>query len=296
MGTLFSMTGFGTGVWDAPEGSYQIEAKSLNHRFIEVRVKLPSRYDSWEFKIIKLIKERFSRGRIDLLISEMPGEVTGGMPSVNIGLAKGYAEILGILKEELGLSGEVSLETIARMKDVIYQTDPKVDLDELWEDFSAALNRVFSDLEKERVREGDVLKGDIEARLGNIKDLAVKIGDTVPDTKKAYRERLLGKIAELTESGTGGLDPGRIEQEVVIFAERSDITEELVRLKSHISGFFGAIKDGSPIGRKLDFYLQEMGREINTIGSKSPGVLIPEFVVEAKVELEKIREQVQNIE
>jgi uncharacterized protein (TIGR00255 family) len=290
------MTGFGTGVWEAPEGSYQIEAKSLNHRFMEVRVKLPARYDSWEFKIIKMIKEKFNRGRIDLSISEIPGEVTGGIPSVDIGLAKGYSEILGVLKDELGLSGEVSLETIARMKDVIYQADPKVDIDALWEDFSKALGGVFSNLEKERAREGDVLKGDIEARLGKIKDLAVKIDDAVPDTTKSYREKLQGRIAELTESAGSGLDPGRVEQEVVIFAERSDITEELVRLKSHIEGFFGALKAGSPIGRKLDFYLQEMGREINTIGSKSSGVLIPEFVVEAKVELEKIREQVQNIE
>jgi uncharacterized protein (TIGR00255 family) len=296
MGTLFSMTGFSTGVWEAPEGSYQIEVKSLNHRFIEVRVRLPARYNLWEFKIIKIIKERFNRGRIDLSVSEIPGEVIGGRPRVDIKLAKGYAEILGVLKEELGLSGEVSLENIARMKDVIYQAGPEIDLDGLWEGFSPVLDGVFSGLEKERAREGSVLMEDIEGRLRNVENLSLRIEEAIPETKKAYREKLFGRIAELTESAGGGIDPGRIEQEVVIFAERSDITEELVRLKSHIEGFLGALKDGSPTGRKLDFYLQEMGREINTIGSKSSGVLIPEFVVEAKVELEKIREQVQNIE
>lgn len=290
------MTGFSTGAWEAPEGSYQIEAKSLNHRFIEARVRLPVRYDLWEFRIIKKIKERFNRGRIDLSVTGIPGEVIGGKPRVDIKLAKGYAEILGVLKEELGLSGEVSLESIARMKDVIYQADPGIDLDELWEEFYPTLDGIFSDLEKERAREGSVLREDIEGRLKNLEGLALRIGEAVPETTKAYREKLFGRIAELTELAESGPDPGRLEQEVVIFAERSDITEELVRMKSHIEGFLGALKAGSPTGRKLDFYLQEMGREINTMGSKSSGLLIPEFVVGAKVELEKIREQVQNIE
>jgi uncharacterized protein (TIGR00255 family) len=287
------MTGYASGGWDAPEGRYLIEVKSLNHRYMEVRVKLPVRYDFWEYAIITLIRQRFSRGRFDVVISEVSGGVKTGMPRVDKELAASYAHILKEIKDEFSLSGDVTVDTLARMKDVIYFTDEKGDADALWDEFSRSLDGVLDALKDMRAREGTYLKKDLVMRVEKIGRYLSRIEEIFPDTITAHRERLSRRIGELVEHE---MDPARLEQEVVVFAERSDITEEIVRLKSHIEGFVATLEAGSPLGKKLDFYLQEMWREINTIGSKGAHAEISSLVVEAKTELEKLREQVQNVE
>ncbi len=293
MGEIYSMTGYGDGVWDGEGGQYHISVKSVNHRYLDFRVKLPKKFDPWELKIIKRIKDRFDRGRIEFWVNEVPGEVRAGKPRVDLDLANEYTNILNALKDNLKIEGDVGLDSLVRMKGVVFLDIDGGDIEDLWESFKKTLDGVFDNLVKEREREGAELKKDMEERLENIQDITAEIEKNTVGMIESYRERLTKRISELVEKGA---DPGRIEQEVVIYSERSDITEECVRLKSHIEGFRGAITAGSPAGKRLDFLLQEMFREINTIGSKATAEAISGLVVGAKVEIEKMRQQVQNIE
>jgi uncharacterized protein (TIGR00255 family) len=293
MGEIYSMTGYGDGVWDGEGGQYHISVKSVNHRYLDFRVKLPKKFDPWEFEIIKRIKDRFDRGRIELWVNEVTGEVRAGKPGVDLDLANEYTNILNALKDNLKIKGDVGLDTLVRMKGVVFLDIDGGDIEDLWESFRTALDGVFDNIIKEREREGAELKKDMEGRLENIQDITAEIEKNTVGMVEGYRERLTQRISELVEKGA---DPGRIEQEVVIYSDRSDITEECVRLKSHIEGFRGAVIAGSPAGKRLDFLLQEMFREINTIGSKATAEAISGLVVGAKVEIEKMRQQVQNIE
>jgi len=265
MAKLFSMTGHATRIWEALEGRYHLEARSVNHRYIEVKIRLPYRYDAWEPAISKLVKGGFSRGRFDISITEVPGEVSRGSVHVDSDLAVKYAHALKSIKDSLDLTGDITIDMISRMRDVVTIGDRGGDADIAWGKFSPVFSGVLSDLEMERKREGDALGKDIVDRVLKVKEIIERIEGGKPKALSFFRERLRSRIAELLEHE---VDPGRIEQEVVFLAERSDITEEIVRMKSHIAGFLDAIGAGSPVGRKLDFYLQEMGREVNTIGNK----------------------------
>lgn len=287
------MTGYGEGVWNAAGGRYTIIAKSLNHRFLETRVKLPPKYDAWESEIQRKIKERFDRGRIDLVITDVPGEGKKAVPQLDLGLASRYVDILNSLKDGLSLSGEVNLELVTKMRDVIYQVDPDIDVAGLWAGFEPILDDVLAKLKDDRTREGQALAADLVGRLSVLSETVAAVEKEAPQMISHFRERLITKIKEVSEDR---LNVDRIEEEVVIFADRVDFTEELVRLKSHVEGFSEALREGSPVGRKLDFLLQEMGREINTIGNKNTSEKISARIVSAKVELEKMRQQVQNIE
>ncbi len=293
MGEIYSMTGYSDGVWEGEGGQYHIGVKSFNHRYLDFRVKLPKKFDPWEFEIVKRIKDRFDRGRIELLVNEVPGEVRVGKPRVDLDLAGGYTDILNALKDNLKIEGDVGIDTLVWMKGVVFLDSDGGDIEDLWESFRAALDGVLDNLIKERGREGAELKKDIDGRLGNIQGITAEIEKKASGIVEGYRERLTQRISELVEKG---VDPGRIEQEVVIYSDRSDITEECVRLKSHIEGFRGALTAGSPVGKRFDFLLQEMFREINTIGSKATAEGISSLMVGAKVEIEKMRQQVQNIE
>jgi uncharacterized protein (TIGR00255 family) len=293
MNKVFSMTGYGQEIWNAGDEKYLIVAKSVNHRFLELRVRLPQRYDGWEPEIQRKVKERFDRGHIDVVVSEAQGTVRRALPQADLELASRYAEILGSIKETLSLPGEVSLETVARMKDVIYYADPAPDIEGTWAEFGPVLEAVLGRLKDDREREGRTLADDLTARLGRLSEITDQIEKEAPQMISRFRERLIAKVSELHD---GRLDVDRIEEEVVIYADRIDFTEELVRLKSHVTGFGRALGEGSPVGKKLDFILQEMGREVNTIGSKNTDAGIADRIISAKVEIERMRQQVQNIE
>lgn len=293
MKRVSSMTGYGEGTWDSSEATYLVVAKSLNHRFLEMRVKLPPKYDPWEFEIQRRIRERFDRGRIDLVISEAAGQQKKTMPSMDLELGARYVEIMNALKDNLSLPGEVNLDLISRMRDVIYQAAPMLDIQNAWADFEPILERVLDGLADSRGHEGEALAADLMGRLDHLRQLTAAVEKDAPGMITHFRERLIGRIKELSDDR---LNVDRIEEEVVVFADRVDFTEELVRLAAHIGAFGRTIGAGGPMGRKLDFLLQEMGREINTIGNKNVSAGISEQVVSAKVELEKMRQQVQNIE
>lgn len=290
---LRSMTGYGKAEADSSAGRITVEIKSVNHRYCEMFVKLPRVLSLMESDVKKKVAERLKRGKIEVYIQLEPGE-HALVPAVNIGLARGYCEAFRFLKEELELVDEVSLALILSQKDVLAAPDSRTDSDEfrraLFETVGAAAER----LENMRLDEGKALRDDLLGRRTRLAELLESVETRVPVVVSDYAVKLRERIAQLLE-GAAPEEP-RLAQEVAIIADRGDVTEELVRFRSHLAQLDSFLLEVEPVGRKLDFLLQEMNREVNTIGSKANDARIAMLVVELKAELEKIREQVQNIE
>ena len=291
-----SMTGFGRSESVLDDKKLAIEIKSLNHRFLETFVRLPGVFSALEADIKKKIGERFSRGRIEVTIRRDSEQSTSSESrlELNMPLIRNYHKLLTSLKDELGLNDEITLGTILSMRDAITVAENEVDLEKVWKSLSAALEKAMDSLEEMRSREGLLIYGDLQSRLGVIASCLEGIRARAPLVVEEYRRRLTERIKDLA----GGVCPDdqRVAMEVAIMADRSDITEEIVRFQSHLSQMETIMKSNEPVGRKIDFLLQEMNREANTIGSKSPDAEISQSVVEIKTELSRLREQVQNIE
>lgn len=290
---LKSMTGYGKAEADSSAGRITVEIKSVNHRYCEMFVKLPRVLSLMESDVKKKVAERLKRGKIEVYIQLEPGE-HALVPAVNIGLARGYCEAFRFLKEELELADEVSLALILSQKDVLAAPDSRTDSDEfrraLFETVGAAAER----LENMRLEEGKALRDDLLGRRARLAELLESVATRVPVVVSDYAVKLRERIAQILEGAAP--DDSRLAQEVAIMADRGDVTEELVRFRSHLTQLDSFLVEVEPVGRKLDFLLQEMNREVNTIGSKANDAQIAILVVELKAELEKIREQVQNIE
>jgi len=290
---LKSMTGYGKAEADSSAGRITVEIKSVNHRYCEMFVKLPRVLSLMESDVKKKVVERLKRGKIEVYIQLEPGE-HALVPAVNIGLARGYCEAFRFLKEELELADEVSLALILSQKDVLAAPDSRTDSDEfrraLFETVGAAAER----LENMRQEEGKALRDDLLGRRARLAELLDSVATRVPVVVSDYVVKLRERIAQLLEGAVP--EESRLAQEVAIMADRGDVTEELVRFRSHLAQLDSFLVEAEPVGRKLDFLLQEMNREVNTIGSKANDARIAMLVVELKAELEKIREQVQNIE
>ncbi len=290
-----SMTGYGR--TDVHEGSlhFTVEIRSLNNRYLDVQVKTPRSLAVLEPKIRKSVQEHFSRGRFDVAISRNGEQEKTGRLVVNETLASQYIGILRELKSRYGLAGDVELSTLALLPDIFTVTEATEDPEDQWRVLSGGLVRALEDLGKMRAVEGSALARDISARLEAVDQLIGKIRVRAPGLTEMARKRMSETLTRLMNELP---DPARVSQEIAILAERTDVTEELTRLESHVAQFRALVKAPSTegIGRKLDFLIQEMGREVNTIASKSMDAEISLDVVNVKAELEKIREQVQNIE
>ncbi len=287
-----SMTGYGRGTASSDSGEFTVEIKTVNHRFRDISIRLPWRTYSLENETRKEIESIVARGKIDVTVSIVSpaGEST---LEVDLPLAKDFHKALTCLKSSLQLEGEISLSQITAFKDVIRTRDVTSDEDALKKAIMPALKEALASLDGMRRKEGEALAKDLNDRLENIMNTADPISEKQPLLTEQYKERLQERIKTLTN---GTIDEARLAQEAAIFAEKSDITEEIVRLKSHVDQFSTLLEQEGPTGRKLDFLVQEMNREINTIGSKSSDTDISTRVIEIKSELEKIKEQVQNIE
>jgi len=291
-----SMTGYGrtTSVFDGK--NYIVEVKSVNHRGVEVVVRLPNILAPLETEIKKVICRKLFRGRIEVYIrveSDLNKEV-GTKLEVNLPLIQHYYSLLNQVRQEFDLKDEITLSMIVRLKDVFYYSECNVDLDEIWKHLQKILVNSIDSLIKMREKEGELLLKDFVLRLNMIRDYLNALKLRVPQVLVEYQERLSKRINELTDSLE--IDESRLSQEVAIMAEKSDVTEEIIRFESHLSQFEEMLESGGPIGRKMDFLLQEMLREVNTAGSKSSDVNISRNVIEIKSELAKMREQVQNVE
>lgn len=287
-----SMTGFGKGCFETDDKVYTIEVRSVNHRFIEVKMRLPRGLLSIEEKIDKAIKSTFKRGTFSIYLDIRNNGSSPSDLEVDLGIAESYFLAGEKVKDHLNLSSSLSLQDILRYPEVVKTHSPEEET--LWPAISQALEEALEKMGEMRGLEGESLKKDLLGRLAFVSETVEVISQDSLDVVKDYQIRLRERIEELLDKVPVNED--RIAYEVAAFADKSSITEEIVRLRVHIEQFGLLLADKEAVGRKLDFLIQEMNREINTIGSKSNVTAIAAAVVTLKSELEKIREQVQNIE
>lgn len=291
---LKSMTGYGKAESVTQSGKLSVEIRSVNHRYGEISVKLPRQFMPLEGEIKKRLSDRFKRGKIDVFINfEL---LTGGAapPQVNFVMAKAYHDAFLALNHHLGIYEPVPASIILAQKDVLFSQEMTPDMDGISEALFSTLSEAMDSFGEMRSKEGEALFAEIDGRISAVSGIVESVAARSPIAVAANVERLKERIARLL--GDLQLDEMRLAQEVALIADRMEITEELVRLRSHFSQFDALLKLDEPVGRKLDFLLQEMNREVNTIGSKANDAPVGAMVVELKSEMEKIREQIQNVE
>ena len=289
-----SMTGYGSAKGTVEGLEIRVELKSVNNRYLDSSVRLPRSFLFAEEMVKTLVQKHISRGKVDVFVN-VDSSAAGDMAvKVNEGLLKGYVEAIRHIAAEYGLEDDLTAQSVGRFPDVL--TVEKKDLDA--EAISAGMERIVEealrDFDAMRTREGEKLRDDVLARLETIRGLVAQVEEKAPETVAAYRRRLEQKMAEVLS--TAGIDENRILAEAAIFADHIAVDEETVRLRSHMSQLADMINGDSPTGRKIDFLIQEFNREANTIGSKCQNSEIAHMVVDLKSEIEKIREQIQNIE
>ncbi|HPC99828.1 MAG TPA: YicC family protein [Acetivibrio sp.] len=289
-----SMTGFGRGKIEDDGKELMVEIKTVNHRYCDIYIKMPRQISFMEDKVREIIRKNISRGKVDVYISyDDYGEDSKDI-IIDKALAKAYSKSVEHLRDEFGLKDDISVSLIARFPDVLRVEKPEEDEEKIWSLLSEALKDALDALINMRQIEGEGLMLDLLERTTLIEKNIKEISIRAPEVVKEYKCKLENRIKELLDQQI--VDENRIATEVAIFADRCNIDEELVRLGSHIKQLRETLRLSQPVGRKLDFLLQELNREINTIGSKANDLIITNQVVEIKSELEKIREQIQNIE
>lgn len=297
MGRPVSMTGFGRGVNSGRNSSWTVEIRSVNHRYLDTSIKLPRRFIGWDDKIKKEVSSFHSRGRVDIFIIFNDEGVEEPKLKAELGLAKEYLRCLREVAKELSITGEPDLSMLASYHDIITPLDQEGGaeiLEELWPDLRAAIRDALQECLEMRRNEGEALQKDLRGRLEIFQQKIDEIESSLPSIMEK-RERALQERIENLLNGIN-IDPMRLAQEVAILVDKSDVNEELVRLRSHLEQFYGFLDLDDPVGRRLDFLVQEFLREVNTISSKINNAETAHIIVGMKNDLEKIREQVQNLE
>ncbi|MDD3652878.1 MAG: YicC family protein [Desulfotomaculaceae bacterium] len=291
---LKSMTGYGRGESVAHGKKFTVELKALNHRFSEIVLRLPRSLMPIEDRIKRLIQLWVTRGRVDgFFVVEDCGDKTTAV-KVDKALAASYYKAMKDLQEDLGVEGKIKLKHLVAMPGVLSLEETAGNLDEWWPSLQESIEMALENLVQMRIAEGERLASDLWQRVGLITKLNLKIRERAPVVIEEYKARLEARLNDFIQDSS--MDANHLAAEVALFAERSNITEETVRLDSHLSQAYACFGTGQAVGRKLDFLIQEMNREINTIASKANDLEISRLSVEVKSELEKLREQVQNIE
>ena len=291
---LKSMTGFGRGEGDTALGKVVVESRSVNHRYCDINIKLPKRLSLFENRLKEIIRSQVSRGRIDVFLRlDSLGEEKVQL-SVDLDLAEQYYRVLHDLKERLRLKDEITLNLLAGAKDLITAKEELGDMEPYWQEILPVLRQSLKNMDDMKRFEGESLTKDLQHRLDYITEQLQMIKQQFPLRLRAFLTRLQDRLRSLLEGME--TDPSRFQQEVAFLAERTDITEEIVRAESHLVQFRSLLEGNEPVGRKMDFLLQEIHREVNTVSAKANDAEISQRVVEIKSELEKIREQVQNVE
>ncbi len=288
------MTGYGRGKWEEGSKRIEVEMKSFNHRYLDVFPHLPRRLNPLEGQVRSFIKQRLSRGRIDVYVQINESSEAQQRLELDWPFVQEVHLALKALQERFNLPGEIRLETLAGFKEIFTKKEVEPDLEKEWIEVQAALEEALAALEAMRSTEGNVLTEDLTRRLDLIAKTAEAVRERAPAVLAAVRDRLGQRVKELV--GGMELDEGRLAQEVAYLAERSDITEELVRIHSHLTQFRDLLKSEEPVGRKMEFLLQEVNREVNTIAAKANDAQISQMATGMKSEVEKIREQIQNVE
>jgi uncharacterized protein (TIGR00255 family) len=289
-----SMTGYGRGVFTSEDYTITIDLKSINHRYLELYFKIPKNYNFLEDKIRREISGKISRGKVEISVIIEQFSSIEDQVELNQSFMRSYLKIIGELKENFGIEGEIDLKTIVALPELFEYHQPDIDQEKLFENVRQALDMALHSLIDNRKTEGKGLCRDVREKLATLENYRMTLLARAPKVVAAYQEKLAKRIGELTEGIE--VDPSRLATEIAIFADKSDITEELVRIESHLGQFQQILEITEPIGRRMDFLIQELNREINTVGSKASDITIAQLVINFKAELEKIREQIQNIE
>ena len=286
------MTGFGAGDSPLGDGRLTMELRALNHRFLDVRVRLPAEIGEQVAFVEQLARERLDRGRIDVGVRLSDSALPP--PRFSLSRARALYASLQKLAFELAPGTDVPIATLAHFPDLLLEAADPV-ADGVRGALKGAFDQALERLQAMRETEGRALSSELRARLGTLRGFVSGMRERAAGLVETQRSKLRERIERLL-AGAVALDPTRLENEIALIADRSDATEELARLESHFDQFERTLSESGPVGRKLDFLLQELGRELNTLGSKSPDTAVAHLVVEAKTELERIREQVQNVE
>lgn len=289
-----SMTGYGSAKGQADGFEITVELKSVNNRYLDTSVRLPRSFIFAEDAVKSAVQSHISRGKVDVFVSIDTSAANDMTVKVNEPLLKGYIEAIRHISEEYNLHDDLTALSVSRFPDVLSVERRDVDAEEISAAIKAVCEQALADFDAMRLREGEKLREDVLNRLGTIDEYVTQIEREAPKTAADYRARLEQRMAEVL--GTAGIDESRILAEAAIFADHIAVDEETVRLRSHIAQLKTMINGSSPTGRKIDFLIQEFNREANTIGSKCQNSDIAHVVVELKSEIEKIREQIQNIE
>ncbi len=291
---LKSMTGYGKGEAECDGLTVTVELKSVNHRYADISVRLPRSFLALENVLRKRAAKSLKRGKIDIYVNYELTAGTQATPQLNFELAAAYKTLLVGMQKDLGLTGGVSAEYIAGQKDVIQLKDAELDEQLLQECLFAALEKGMTQLLEMRRAEGEETRRDIESRLQTAEKLLAEIVTRAPQVPLEWQEKLTERLTRLQQGIE--FDPQRVAQEIAVFTDRCDISEEIARFKSHLVQFRSLFDDKEPVGRRMDFLVQELNREVNTMGSKSNDAELTNSVVALKSEFEKVRGQVQNIE
>lgn len=289
-----SMTGYGRGAFSSEDFNVTIDLKSINHRYLELYFKIPKSYSFLEDKLRREISGKISRGKVEISVTIEQLSPINDQVELNQSYLRSYLRVIRELKENCGIEGEIDIKTMITLPELLEYHQPDIDPEKLFENVRQALNIALQSLIENRKIEGHGLCRDIYDKLSTLENYRQELLVQAPKVVTVYQEKLTKRIAELTEGIE--VDQGRLALEVAVFADKSDITEELVRIESHLKQFNRILEITEPIGRRMDFLIQELNREINTVGSKASDITIAQLVINFKAELEKIREQIQNIE
>ena len=291
---MHSMTGYGRMSVERDGRQLTVELKSVNHRFLDLSFRMPRSFNFLEDSARKLIGEYLSRGHVDLFATYRNTREDSRRVEVDQALLSAYMTALDTIAEKTHITDDRTLSLASQLPDVLTVTEADEDQDALRDLMREALTGALEQMRTMRAKEGEALKNDISSRIDTLEKMTEDIEKRYPETVAEYQQKLKARVEELLDGAT--MDEQRLVQEVAIMADRSAIAEETVRLHSHFAQVRGFMEATEPVGRKLDFIVQELNREVNTISSKSQDVPITRLVVEAKAEIEKIREQVQNVE
>jgi len=297
MGQAISMTGFGRGEASGKRGSWIVELRAVNHRYLDIGIKLPRRFMSWEDRIKKEISSFHIRGRVDVYVTFNDEGAETSRLKADLRLAREYWACLKDIAEDLSIPGEPDLTMLASYRDIIASPDEEAGgelLEELWPALRAAIGAALEECHQMRQSEGEALQKDLLERLYSFQQKIDEIAQSLPQIMEKRETGLQERLDKLM-SGVD-IDPVRIAQEVAILVDKTDVSEEIVRLRSHVEQFQGFLNLDEPVGRRLDFLVQEFLREVNTIASKISNAETAHLTVGMKNDLEKIREQVQNLE
>ena len=289
-----SMTGYGRARRIIDGRDITCEVKSVNNRYLEQNVRINRMYSAFEERIKRAVSERVSRGKIDVYVSidNLEGDPT--QLSLNREYLEAYMDSLRKIKEDYGVAGEIDLRMLSMKQEVFIARKPEEDLETVWRDVSAVLDEALEAYQSMREKEGEKLRDDISSRIALLGTFRDRLAELAPVSVKEATARMIERVKELL--GGVQVDESRLLTECAVYADRCDVTEELVRLGSHLAQFEEMLEKSAAIGKKMDFLVQEINREINTTGSKCNNTEMAGVVIDAKAELEKIREQIQNIE